>query len=165
MSSALAPWSNFFVAELGAAAALTGLVIVAVSINLARILSYPMLPGRAAETLALLMGVLVVASFGLVPGQPLWAFGVEALVVAGVVLLMSLASTFKHWRTVAAEHRGERIYTRLGLMLLVTAVAATGGMVLMTGSAAGLYWVMAGVLLSLMVGVLNAWVLLVEIVR
>ena len=54
---ALADWSNFFVAEVGAAAALTGLVMVAVSINLAQVLAVPTLPGRAAETLFLLMGV------------------------------------------------------------------------------------------------------------
>jgi modulator of FtsH protease len=44
-------WSDFFVAEVGAAAALSGLVVVAISINLKRILTVPVLPGRAAETL------------------------------------------------------------------------------------------------------------------
>ena len=33
-------WANFFMAELAALAALTGFVVVAISINLARILSY-----------------------------------------------------------------------------------------------------------------------------
>src|SRR6185312_6154219 len=44
-------WTDFFVAEVGASAALAGLVIVAISINVTRIISYPWLPGRAAETL------------------------------------------------------------------------------------------------------------------
>jgi hypothetical protein len=42
-----AGWENFLVAETGAAAALAGLLFVAVSINLSRIVSYPGLPGRA----------------------------------------------------------------------------------------------------------------------
>jgi hypothetical protein len=44
-----AGWDNFFVAEVGAAAALSGLLFVAVSINLTRILAIPHLPARAAE--------------------------------------------------------------------------------------------------------------------
>ena len=42
------PWQIFLAAELGAGASLTGLLFVAVSINLERILSFPKLrPGRA----------------------------------------------------------------------------------------------------------------------
>ena len=70
-------WDNFFVAEAGAAAALAGLVFVAVSINLTRILEYPHLPARAAETLIALLSVLVVTTFALVPGQSARAYGVE----------------------------------------------------------------------------------------
>ena len=44
-------WANFFTAELAALAALTGFVVVAISINLSRILSYPHLPTRAGEAL------------------------------------------------------------------------------------------------------------------
>ena len=63
-------WSDFFVAEVGASAALAGFVIVAISINVARIIAFPWLPGRAAETLVAPTGVLVVSSYMLVPHQP-----------------------------------------------------------------------------------------------
>jgi hypothetical protein len=47
-----AAWATFFAAITGAAAALAGLLFVAVSINLDHILKGPaMLPARAAETL------------------------------------------------------------------------------------------------------------------
>jgi hypothetical protein len=65
-------WSDFFVAELGAAAALTGLVIVGISINVTRILAMPGLIGRAAETLIAPTGLLVISTFALVPHQPGW---------------------------------------------------------------------------------------------
>ena len=79
------PWHDFFVAEVGASAALTGLLFVAASINLEHILSYEGLPERAAETLVVLVNVLIVASFGLVPDQRIALLGWEILVTSGLV--------------------------------------------------------------------------------
>ena len=54
-----ADWASFFTALISAAAALTGLLFVAVSINLDRILKGGrFLPARAAETLAVLPGIV-----------------------------------------------------------------------------------------------------------
>ncbi len=39
-------WHDFFVAQVGAAAALTGLLFVALSLNITRILQYAWLPAR-----------------------------------------------------------------------------------------------------------------------
>ena len=49
---ATAPWQNFFIAEVGAAAALTGLLFVAVSINLKQILSFPTVPKKHVIAIA-----------------------------------------------------------------------------------------------------------------
>src|SRR5438128_7015144 len=76
-------WENFLVAQVGASAALAGLVFVGVSINLARILSISGLPESALEALVLLLAVLVLSSLLLMP-QPLTAAG-TALVLAGLV--------------------------------------------------------------------------------
>jgi len=59
-------WASFFAAELGALASLTGFVVVAISINLARILSYPHLPTRAGEAL---IGAIAATSVLLIPEQ------------------------------------------------------------------------------------------------
>ena len=64
-----ADWSNFLVAEAGASAALAGLLFVAVSINIAKIIEYPGVSGRAAEALALLIGLLIIATLGLAPNS------------------------------------------------------------------------------------------------
>lgn len=71
----MADWSDFAVASAGAAAALTGLLFVAVSINLQRILELPQLPDRAGGTLGLLLTLLLVSIVLVAPGQPQPAAG------------------------------------------------------------------------------------------
>jgi hypothetical protein len=80
MSTTMADWSNFFVAEVGAAAALTGLIVVAVSINLTRILSFEQLPARAGESLVILISALLIAGLGHADGVwGAWVLLVEIL--------------------------------------------------------------------------------------
>ena len=55
-------WSSYLSAQASAAASLTGLVFVAVSINLTRVISVPGLAGRAAESIIQLFGVFIVSS-------------------------------------------------------------------------------------------------------
>ena len=72
----------------GAAGALAGLLFVAVSINLDRIIGEKGLPRRAGETLTIMVGLLILAVLLLVP-QSLSALAIETLVLGiGVVLIM-----------------------------------------------------------------------------
>jgi hypothetical protein len=157
-------WANFFVAEVGAAAALSGLIIVAISINLQRILSFPQLPGRAAEMLILLVGALLACSFALMPGQPLKILGGEIL-AAGLLMtvapLVIQARQLPVMKTQPVRWWLWRLIVGLGAALPVS----IGGGYLLSSASAGVYWVAAGVLLTFAATVWNAWVLLVEILR
>jgi modulator of FtsH protease len=62
-------WTDFLVAEVGASAALAGLLFVAISINLEKILEYKGTVTRASEALLLLLSVLFAGTFALTPGQ------------------------------------------------------------------------------------------------
>ncbi len=160
----VADWASFFAAEVSAAASLTGLVIVAISINLSRIISFPHLPGRAIETLAMLVGVLIVASPGLVPGQPAALLGWE---IALVGLIMWLASVLIQLRTRGTQIPGSKWASVLRIVVgQATSLPfiVAGGAVHCRGPA-GLFWVLPGVIFCLIAAVMNAWVLLVEIVR
>src|SRR5271163_772183 len=79
-------WSGFFLGELGAAAALAGLLFVSLSVNQSRILALGRTADRGLEALAMLFLVLVVTSLPLIPGQPLRLLGVEILLVATATL-------------------------------------------------------------------------------
>jgi hypothetical protein len=72
-------WKDLFVASAGASAALAGLVFVAVSINVERILKFEGLPERALQTVLLLLSVVLVSIIGLIPGQGHAAIGAELL--------------------------------------------------------------------------------------
>jgi hypothetical protein len=155
-------WSSFFLAQTGAAAALAGLVIVAISINLAVILKHPSLPGRAAETLVLLTGVLVMSSLGLVPGQPLWLLGAEAIVVGYAVLGLTVPIQLRATRK---RHPQEKRWLRWLFILGASLPLLAAGLSLILETGGGLYWLVPGIMMALVGAILNAWVLLVEILR
>lgn len=60
-------WKVFFVTAAGASATLVGLVIVAISVNLHRILEQPQLPSHGGATVAALVLILVTNMAQLIP--------------------------------------------------------------------------------------------------
>lgn len=159
-----AEWSDLFVATAGASAALAGLVFVAVSINIERILGEAGLPDRALETLLLLVAVLLVSVVGLIPGQGNSALGAELLFISLAIFLviarlptLVLASGFEPPRS--------WIWTRWSLRLAGTIPFVVGGASVLLEAGGGLYWIAAGIVFAVVGAIANAWVLLVEILR
>ena len=157
-----ADWHEFLVAAMGASAALLGLLFVTISINLEEILQHRHLPGRAAGTLGMLLSVLVVCIFGLVPGQSVRALGVEILATGAAVAVQAV------WVSVGKRSQGDPISWTLGalpILLLPPLAFVVAGCSLLAGSGGGLYWMVAGTVLTFVGASVNAWVLLVEILR
>ena len=159
-----AQWTGFGVAVAGASAALTGLLFVAVSINIERILRYPTLPRLAANTLILFGTALFASLLVLVPGQSRRALGTELLLLGVLTALVTLPQLL-------TENRYEEtslwawLVSRLlptGLTSLSLVLAGAG---VIGESLGGLYWVAVAVLAAIFGGLVNAWVLLVEILR
>jgi modulator of FtsH protease len=157
-------WDNFFLGELGVSAALAGLLFVSVSINLERILSFPTLPGRALDAFVLLLLALVVCSLVLVPGQPDWLLGAE-IAVGG--LCVWLGTSIRDFRALGSVEAARRRTSITNFVLLQFAVLPylVGGILLVAGSAFGLYWIAAAIIVSIVKSFLDGWVLLVEINR
>ena len=160
----MAGWEAFFAAQLAAAATLAGLLFVGVSLNLAKILANPSLPGRALSGFYLLLANLILASLMLVPDQPRAAVGFEILLV-GLVLWGTV--TFLDVVAIRRSAREYRAYFVRHFFMFQAAMIPylVGGGLALAGSQAGLYWVAAAMVISLFVASTEAWVLLVEINR
>jgi hypothetical protein len=157
-------WAAFFSAELAALAALTGFVVVAISINLERILSYPHLPTRAGEALIGPVGAITATSLVLIPGQPAALLGIEVIAVGLVIVIAPVVFQSRAWslrKEATARERITRAATNQGFNLTFL----IGGALLFAGAPAGLYWIAAGDILCIIAIVLSAWVLMVEILR
>ena len=130
-------WHDFFLAQAGAAGVLTGLVFVAVSINLRVIVSEPDsgLPGRAAEALILLVGVLTASVLLLVPGQGPLIVGAEVLVVGlvtwGCVVTIQLMR-LRSWGTMRPDLR-HAFVLRVALGQIATLPLVVAGIAVLVG--------------------------------
>jgi len=159
----IAEWSDLFVAAAGATAALAGLVFVAISINVERILKLEGVPEFGLVTLLLLVGVLVVSLLGLLPGLDAHDLGV-ILAVQSVLWTVFLAAMVVRSASGVGEGGG-RLASRVVLPLFGTVPYLVGAVLLLTGADSGMYWVFAGMLGAILAAVMNAWILLIEILR
>ena len=160
----LGEWSNYLAATAEVAATLTGLVFVAVSINLTRVLKLPGLIGRAAESLMQLFVVVIISTNALIPGQNSATLGAKTLALGGLLWVVETGLHIRFLRGKPTKWRRWVI-----LRILQTQFAnipfCVCGILLMRGSSTAMYWLPTGFVFSLLAGVIGAWVLLVEILR
>ena len=159
-----ADWESFFVAVVSAGAALTGLLFVAVSINLDNILKgTSMLPTRAAETLASLLFVVISSALVLVP-QNVRLLGLEILLIVVPLLVVTVRIQLK-FRRANPDAPGLWSVSRMAASAAATVPGTLAGLSLLAHWGGGLYWLVPTALLGICGAVYSAWVLLVEIVR
>jgi modulator of FtsH protease len=157
-------WANFLIAEIGAAAALTGLIFVSVSLNLAKILTVPTLADRALIAILLLLTVLIICTLLIVPAETTRLAGWEVLGTGLVAWIMVVRLDLRILRHIDPTYRHHMQLSATINQLPVLLYGVTGIAVLMQG-AAGLYWLVPATLISFIKALADAWVLLVEINR
>lgn len=163
-----AQWKDFASGAIVAGTTLSGLVFVAVSINLNRILGHPSFPNRAWQTLGLLATPMVIGFLLIVPGQSNTVLGWELIFLA---VLLGGARVVIHYRATRTEKDTPLplVGFLAGLVpsfvppLVSYACLALAGATLLARVGGGLYWLVPSLLLSFFVGLLNAWALLVDI--
>ena len=137
---------------------------MALSINLAKIIGFPGIASRAAETLVLLAGSLIATLMLLVPhesramaGAILLAVGIPMAFGPGIVQVTSLRK--------GSYYKLRFAWARLTLHQLSTLPFSLAGLSLLGVVPGGLLWFALGIALGITLALINAWVLLVEILR
>jgi hypothetical protein len=163
--TALADWETFYAAQVGAAAALAGLLFVGISLNLNKILAAPFLPLRGFLALLLLIAILAVSSLLLMPGLSETVAGLGILGVGAVIFLAGSVIEWIGWRHRTREQNPVTFLFNVLLLEAATIPWLVGGILVLYGVAGGYYWLAGGIILAFVKAIVDAWVLLVEINR
>jgi hypothetical protein len=159
-----AGWDGFGTTAATAAATLTGLLFIAVSINLKEILNNAPLPGRAAQTLIFFALPMVAALLLVVPAQARTALGGELIATGVFAWATALIIDHRAGRS-PEEPSWSRPLTRTVPMTGSCACLIAAGASLPAQAGGGLYWLVPATVFTIIAGLVNTWVLLVEILR
>ena len=154
-------WQALFTTVASATAALTGLLFVALSLNLRTIIKGAALRARAREILGCTLSLLVLSLLMLIPGQNRRVLGSE--LIAGC-LVLTLRSVWLHRQTFSGIVPGRRVRWALRLAVVhVGTVSILGaGISLIVGQWGGVYWLVLTVLIYTLWSLNNAWLLVVR---
>lgn len=161
MTDALDAWSEFHVAMLGATAALAGLVIVAATVNIDKIVAAKTITARLAAAIATLVLAILTSGIALIPH-------IGAGWLAALLLVCTAAVTgfqVHAARTLRQDSGHGSIALRAALGFLPLAAYTAAGALLLAGQPVGLVFIAAGSLLAIVVAIVISWIALVEVLR
>jgi modulator of FtsH protease len=162
-------WESFALGQVGASAALLGLVFVGISINLRDIVGSGSLVHRAAEAVILLGGVLAVATVVLIPGQRRDVLSAELIVLAcGLFAIIVFLQRDAIKQPIDAGRPGPppgSLAVRRAFGLGAAVLIAVAGVTLAAKAGGGLYWLPPAILAAYAGALTDAWILLIEILR
>jgi hypothetical protein len=153
-------WGNFAMITGSASGALTGLLFVAVSLNRERVTSHPALRSEAGQTLVLFLLPLLISILLVIPGTSGAVLGAELAVLAvlaGTILI--LVGERKKPDGDDAEDRLARLLDSVSPNLLTMLLIVAAGCLQLAGDD-GLYLLAVATVMSLLGGVINAWLFL-----
>jgi hypothetical protein len=155
-------WDTFAVIVGGAAAALLGLLFVAISIRLSVIARSDELRNRSASTMTLFGIVLLVAVLLAIPRQSYRVLGIELVVLA---VLGGIGLFLLDWR--AGRHREQQAIARVLEMVSPTTVTTllllVAGALLAFKVPAGMYVLVAPVIAAFVGGLTSAWLFMTRV--
>jgi hypothetical protein len=156
-----AEWHDFFLVTGGGAAALAGLVFVAMSINLDVVAKDVTHRGRAINMLTGFASGFIICALALMGGQSHQAVGAEWFVVATAAAAIYIGHYVQAANRGGSKHslRPDRLAGGIACYL----AQMVGAVVLILGHVAGLYVAAVGLVLLFAFMISGAWLLLVAV--
>jgi modulator of FtsH protease len=152
-------WHDFFVMLGGAAAVLTGLVFVALSLNLDDLLKDVMHRARSIGTLTNFVGIFAISAAALMGEQTHVSIGIVWLFVSIGAGFVSHVRSWPTARRVSPPSRMTSVRFMTGSALYLG--EAVGAVLLISGLTAGLYVAASSMTLLAVYSVTGAWLLVV----
>ncbi|MBV8461684.1 MAG: hypothetical protein JO368_00215 [Acidimicrobiales bacterium] len=152
-------WNNFFVLVGTGAAALTGLVFVAISINIKSVAQDATHRFRAINMLSGFTAAFIISSFALMGHQTFRTLGIEWLVVSVAAAAINTNGYIQGFRLV-----GSRYSLGLGRIAVGSAcylAQIVGALMLCFRSTSGIYVSSIGLIVNFVVLVSGSWLLIV----
>ncbi len=154
-------WHDFFITAGGAAAALTWLVFVAISLNIDVVMLDATHRARAIGTLAGFTAVFTICSLAMMGGQDHRAVGIEWLVVAGIAGIVYVYGYINAIRF-GGSSLGLRSHRLTGGTALYI-VETVGAALILAGKSSGLYLAAIAMVTLLPFTISGAWLLIVGV--
>jgi len=151
-------WHDYFAVVGTGAAALTGLVFVAMTLHLEEVTGDPVHRHRARTILTGLTAVFIRCALVLMGGQNAQAIAVE---IIGVLLVVE-AILYNSIRQAARSADNGVLWRTIGSFACLV-LEQIGALILFSGNPAGLYLVGLGMMSSFIFMVTGAWLLLVGV--
>jgi len=155
----IAQWHDFFLMVGGGAAALAGLVFVAMSINLVTISQDPTHKNRAIGTLTGFTAVFMICSFALLGDQPLQWLGAEWLIVSAIANFIYIRGYVRAVQAGGSAARLSVSRTIAGAICYAAQIA--GSILILLGYPAGLYMAAIAMVISFASLISGAWLLII----
>jgi hypothetical protein len=152
-------WHDFFVMVGGGSAALTGLVFVAMTLNIHAVTQDAAHRYRAIGTLTGFAAAFVLCALALMGGQNHQAVGTEWLVVSTFAAVVYIGG-YVQARWSGGNHEALRM-GRVAFGTLCCVAEIVGAILLITGQVAGLYIAAIGMVVYVGFMITGAWLLIV----
>jgi hypothetical protein len=160
-------WATFATIAGGAAAGLTGLLFVAVSIRIEVIAKSQELRNRAAQTLALFVTALLITILLSIPDQSDRLLGIElaslAVITGASQVVLGRRARADSGEREGSAHKIASILDAVAPNAVTSILLFLSGVLLVAGLHAGLDVLVLPILAALLGGVVSAWLLLTRI--
>ena len=124
----------------------------------------PGLRARAGQTLVLFGSALIVAIVLAIPGQRGWVLGTQLTALGAITgAALALVERGKIDQVHDDPGRLNRLLDRISPNTLTSVTIAIAGITKLIGAGGGLYWLVPAVILALVGGMINTWLLLTRL--